>query len=198
MTQSETEIICDTNSHFGSGTFPVEVFVPGKGNAALPIDDQGTFRYVDFWSSIWTWGGLGIPQEGDFVVIEAGQEIVLDVSTPKLAFLLIKGDPPIENMFGCEINVECKVALKTYHGTYVVAETNGDANANSDLIGKQEIFIVTFVDSDTVTFKSFDQKYLGATSWGKYFAGRRRFCRGIFMVLQGRIPSKFYDFKKNN
>ena len=74
--------------------------------------------------------------------------------------MLIKGDPPTENMFGCEINVECKVALKTYHGTYVVAETNGDANSNSDLIGSQEIFIVTFVDSDTVTFKSFENHTL--------------------------------------
>ena len=36
ISQSSTEIICDTESHVGSGTFPVEVEVPGKGNAALP------------------------------------------------------------------------------------------------------------------------------------------------------------------
>lgn len=89
VSESETEITCDTNSHQGSGTFPVEVEVPGKGNAA--IGNNGTFRYVDRWSSIWTWGGLGTPQEGEFIVIEEGQEIVLDVTTPKLAFLLLNG-----------------------------------------------------------------------------------------------------------
>ena len=144
----------------------------GKGNAALPTNGLGTFRYVDYWSSIWTWGGLGVPQEGEFIVIEAGQDIVLDVSTPKLAFLLIKGGEPTENMFGCEINVECKVALKTFHGTYVNAETNGDANSNSDMIGIHETWIATFVDDDKVTFKSFDNKYLGATSWGGAYANR--------------------------
>ena len=85
---SETEIICETESHAGSGTFSVDVEVPGKGNAALPGDGDGLFKYVDRWSSIWTWGGLGIPQEGEFIVIEAGQEIVLDVTTPTLAFFL--------------------------------------------------------------------------------------------------------------
>ena len=89
--ENETEIICETNSHEGSGTYPVEVDVPGKGFAALPSGGGGTFRYVDRWSSIWTWGGVGIPQEGEFIVIERGQEIVLDVSTPKLAFLLLNG-----------------------------------------------------------------------------------------------------------
>ena len=91
VSQSETEIICDTESHAGSGTFSVDVEVPGKGNAALPGDGNGLFKYVDRWSSIWTWGGLGIPQEGEFIVIEAGQEIVLDVTTPTLSFFLLNG-----------------------------------------------------------------------------------------------------------
>lgn len=170
ISQSTLHIVCDTNSHVGSGDFPVEVFVPGKGNAALPANGNGTYQYVDYWSSIWTWGGLGIPEEGDFVVIESGQEIVLDVSTPKLGFLLLKDNPPQQNMFGCEEGVICKVALKTYHGTYVVAEINGDANANSHDIGELETWIVNFVASDKVTLKSLDGKYLMATSSGGAYA----------------------------
>ena len=170
ISQSTLNIVCDTNSHVGSGVFPVKVFVPGKGNAALPANGNGTYQYVDYWSSIWTWGGLGIPEEGDFVVIESGQEIVLDVSTPKLGFLLIKDDPPQQNMFGCDEGVICKVALKTYHGTYVVAETNGDANANSHDIGELETWIVNFVASDKVTLQSLDGKYLMATTWGGAYA----------------------------
>ena len=88
-TESDTQIVCLTNSHTGSGTFLVEVTVPGKGGALN--DGNSTFRYVDRWSSIWTWGGLGVPLEGEFIVIETGQEIVLDVTTPKLAFLLLNG-----------------------------------------------------------------------------------------------------------
>ena len=46
---------------------------------------------MDRWSSIWTWGGLGTPQADEFIVIQTGQEIVLDVTTPTLAFLLLDG-----------------------------------------------------------------------------------------------------------
>ena len=47
ISQSSTEIICETESHAGSGTFNVEVEVPGKGNAALPGNGDGTFKYID-------------------------------------------------------------------------------------------------------------------------------------------------------
>jgi hypothetical protein len=89
--QSETQIVCATESHIGSGTFPVHVQITDKGNAALPADGSGHFKYVDRWSSIWSWGGLGLPIEGDFVVLQAGQEILLDITTPKFVFLFLNG-----------------------------------------------------------------------------------------------------------
>ena len=42
-------------------------------------------------NAIWTWGGTETPQVDEFIVITAGQTILLDTSTPILAFLLIDG-----------------------------------------------------------------------------------------------------------
>ena len=191
--------MCDTNSHFGSGTFLVEVNVPGKGNAAIATNGNGTFQYVDYWSSIWTWGGLGIPQEGEFIVIEEGQEIVLDVSTPKLAFLLLREGSLKQNMFGCGANIICKVALKSYHGKYVVAELDGNANANSHEIGEMETWIVTFIDDDKVTFKSTDQKYLVADPNGNAYANSLEAGDWeTFTVAQSDLGNGIFTFRSHH
>lgn len=49
------------------------------------------YYYVDVWSSKYTWGGRDPPIEGDFVIVPAGQTLLLDVDTPVLAMLLIEG-----------------------------------------------------------------------------------------------------------
>ena len=51
------------------------------------------YHYVDVWSSIYTWGGsiAGQPVDGDFVVINEGQTVLLDTDTPVLKMLLIQG-----------------------------------------------------------------------------------------------------------
>ncbi len=47
------------------------------------------FEYIDLWSSTFTWGGGPVPQAGDLVVIT--EDIVLDIDTPVLEMLIIKG-----------------------------------------------------------------------------------------------------------
>ena len=49
------------------------------------------YFYVDVWSSPFTWGGGPLPKDGDFVVISKGQNILLDVDSPKLKIILIRG-----------------------------------------------------------------------------------------------------------
>ena len=49
------------------------------------------FFYIDVWSSVYTWGGESLPAAGEFVVIPAGQTLLLDTDTPVLSFLLIQG-----------------------------------------------------------------------------------------------------------
>ena len=85
-----SQIICYTNRHEGSGIFLVTVQF-STGNAIPASANAANFEYIDSWSSIWTWGGTGTPQEGEFIVITAGQTIILDVPTPKLKLLLLKG-----------------------------------------------------------------------------------------------------------
>ena len=56
-----------------------------------PLQDKADFEYVDVWSSKYTWGGNPVPVEGDFIVVPKGQTLMLDVNTPLLKMLLIKG-----------------------------------------------------------------------------------------------------------
>ncbi|KAI3389358.1 hypothetical protein SNEBB_007570 [Seison nebaliae] len=53
--------------------------------------DGVCFTYIDRWSSIATWNNENVPEEGDFIIVNKKDTIVLDTTTPVLKFLLIKG-----------------------------------------------------------------------------------------------------------
>ena len=110
-TESATVITCYTNSHNGAVEAPVVVDVPDQGYAAYSDVAAATFYYIDRWSSIWTWGGLGTPLEGEFIVITEGQTILLDVSTPVLAFLLVKGGKLMFDGDASEIELQSEYIL---------------------------------------------------------------------------------------
>ena len=57
----------------------------------LNFQTSAEYFYVDVWSSPFTWGGGPLPKDGDFVVISKGQNILLDVDSPKLKIILIRG-----------------------------------------------------------------------------------------------------------
>ena len=61
--------------------------------------------------------------------------------------------------FGCFGD---KIALRTDHGKYVVAEDNGDANANRDVSDDLETFTMTELGADKIALKSYHNKYLVA------------------------------------
>jgi len=48
------------------------------------------YTYVDRWSDSSTWGGEAPPREGDSVYIPPGQNILMDVKTPKLYAVIIE------------------------------------------------------------------------------------------------------------
>ena len=73
--------------------------------------------------------------------------------------------------FGCT-TLDCEISMKSYHGKYVQAELNGEANANSDTIGSWEIWTVTFIGSDQVQFQGAHGKYLVAEENGDANANR--------------------------
>ena len=84
-----SSISCTTGPSSRTHCIPPLVHVDGMGYALslnLP-----RFCYEDRWSSVFTWGGGPLPVEGDFVIVRRGQELVLDVRTPILSYLLIQG-----------------------------------------------------------------------------------------------------------
>ena len=65
----------------------------GKGDSVTASEGLDLFYYVDRWSSIYTWGGKGLPQEGEFIVIKPGDTVVYDLeSSPILEFILVQGE----------------------------------------------------------------------------------------------------------
>merc|ERR1719422_2781341 len=111
VAESSTEIQCLTEHHNGAIEAPVIVEVPDQGYAAYDDVAAATFYYIDRWSSIWTWGGTGTPLAGEFIVITEGQTILLDTSTPILAFLLIKGGKLMFDGEQAELELQSKYIL---------------------------------------------------------------------------------------
>uniref|UniRef100_A0ABM0MU86 Fibrocystin-L-like n=1 Tax=Saccoglossus kowalevskii TaxID=10224 RepID=A0ABM0MU86_SACKO len=101
--ESTFEIICETEPNSRSIETKVRVLVNGDG---IATQDDADFEYVDLWSSTWTWGGNPLPIEGDFVVIQQGQRIVLDIDTPVLKMLLIQGGALIFDEADVELKAE--------------------------------------------------------------------------------------------
>ena len=85
--------------------------------------------------------------------------------------------------FGCS-----RVAFKSHHGKYIVAESNGAANANRDQRNDLETFTVEEVGCGFVALKSFYGKYLVAEDYmtGYEVNANREQCREweIFKVLK--------------
>ena len=126
---SETEIICETDAYRGE-KIPVipEIFVKGAGYAFAPGDDESvTFWYIDRWSSKFTWGHCPEddpdcdtrPVKGDIVVIPKGQVILLDVSTPILAVLIVDGGTVIwDRAHG--IHLQAEYVIVTNDGSFEI------------------------------------------------------------------------------
>ena len=71
---------------------PVVTISGGPGRALY--ENLETFWYIDRWSSSYTWGcpdDSCLPKQGEIIVIPRGQVILLDITTPILAVLLLDG-----------------------------------------------------------------------------------------------------------
>ena len=87
---TDTNMTCRTSEHHTTLEAVVRLFVRGKGYATYS-GDTVTFEYIDRWSSRYTWGGAGLPGEGESVYIKINQTVFLDISTPVLNLILIEG-----------------------------------------------------------------------------------------------------------
>ncbi len=82
-----TDITCLTGSYPGLAAIeaPVIVTLINNGNAI----SSAQFEYINLWSSPWTWGGEEPPEAGTIVVIDDGQMIYFDTTTPILKAVVI-------------------------------------------------------------------------------------------------------------
>jgi hypothetical protein len=93
---TSTFVQCKTGYHGDTnithqGTYNVEVRVRGLGRALPSKKGAARYRYADFWSSLTTWGGKLPPVEGDLVHIPKGKTVILDISTPLFAVVVVEG-----------------------------------------------------------------------------------------------------------
>ncbi|XP_048777455.2 fibrocystin-L-like isoform X3 [Ostrea edulis] len=116
-TISDTSLTCTTGARSSSIDTAVSLQVATNG-----IADQtnAAFRYIDVWSSPTTWVGGTLPGEGEMIVIQENQTILLDVSTPILGMLLIQGGKVIFDEKDIELNA--KYILITDNGALEVGK----------------------------------------------------------------------------
>jgi hypothetical protein len=91
---SSTLIQCTTSPRGDIMPPSIVVNVLGAGEVqgvALYDAASVSFRYLDRWSALTTWKYQEPPQDGDTVIVPAGQAILVDVSPPKLFLVLVQG-----------------------------------------------------------------------------------------------------------
>lgn len=115
--QDDTSLECVT----GASNLTVCDYVLVRNEATMMYSLSGVeFCYVDLWSSPFTWGGGPLPREGDFVVIQRGQTLVLDVKTPILSFVLIQGKLVFDQEATEELELHSHGIIITSGGCLVV------------------------------------------------------------------------------
>ena len=84
---SDTVLKCTT----GARTTFVESTLVIKSDNGI-VSNQGlSYLYIDRWSSDSTWGGESPPREGDSVFVPKGQNLLMDVSPPRLKAVIVEG-----------------------------------------------------------------------------------------------------------
>ena len=103
------------------GYVSVVVVDDGRGvrRGAALADDAAFFSYVDLWSLPSTWGGKAPPNELDTVVIPEGQNVVLDVSPPKLYMLLVFGSLTFMQAPGLDLHLQVGYVF-VYGGAFTI------------------------------------------------------------------------------
>jgi hypothetical protein len=105
QTISSTTITCLTGSYPGLAAIEATVIVTLTNNGNAISSSQ--FEYINLWSSPWTWGGEEPPEAGTIVVIDSGQMIYFDTTTPILKALVIdNGSLIFDDMQDVALNAE--------------------------------------------------------------------------------------------
>ena len=119
---TETEIICVTEAAVQNVRAVPEITISGYGSTWFDdLDESLVFRYVDLWSSTYTWGCIDstcLPKTGEIIVVQHGQHLVLDVDTPLIKALIVMGGT-------FEIDREILTDSVTLSAEYIIVTQNG-------------------------------------------------------------------------
>ncbi len=86
QTITPTVITCLTGSY--SATTIQATVIVSMSNAGNAVG-SAQFQYINLWSSPWTWGGNPPPEAGTLVVINSGNTVYFDTTTPILKAIVI-------------------------------------------------------------------------------------------------------------
>lgn len=84
---TNTQINCKTGSRPIHTKQELRVFIKN----VLASNGGNSYVYIEKWSEQQTWGGENPPKEGDSVHIPKGQNLLLDISPPKLNTIMVEG-----------------------------------------------------------------------------------------------------------
>ncbi|KAG2432951.1 hypothetical protein HXX76_008679 [Chlamydomonas incerta] len=103
------------------GPKPVRIMIAGRGLAAC----SATYEYVDLWSRRTTWGGGAPPVEGSLVSIPPGVNVMLDVSPPLLAALVVEGRLTVDESLTDEIELRAN---------YIIVRNGGSISIGTEAV----------------------------------------------------------------
>ena len=86
---TSTTLKCNSGSRAQLTVPSFEVFTSSSG-LAIDRTPNGVL-YADRWSDTATWGGESLPREGDLVVVPEGMTLLVDVSTPVMSSVIVRG-----------------------------------------------------------------------------------------------------------
>ena len=106
LRSSASEIVCITGARPeipNPTLIGISVRIPGRGYANIVADP---FIYADKWSSSLTWANGAVPREGDSVSLVKGRNVILDISPPRLVFMIIDGALIFEDTQDIEMTLQ--------------------------------------------------------------------------------------------
>jgi hypothetical protein len=59
--------------------------------SGLASNKGNSYLYIDRWSDSQTWGGESFPREGDSVYVPIGQNLLIDITPPRIYSLIVEG-----------------------------------------------------------------------------------------------------------
>ena len=137
MSVAANRVACISNP-WGKGSDPylggIKMHVAGWGDAWINSKNElnGTWSYIDLWSSRTSWGGNHPPIHGDSVVVPPNVHLMMDVSPPALVMMTVYGTLEFSQDAG-DLALNCSYII-VYQGGRIIVGTEQEPFPNKATI----------------------------------------------------------------